>query len=159
MSDQTRQTWAERTVRAVSEAFPEVEFSTWPQCERYLPHALACAALVEDFSLTFLEAVRLLNQTAYYLHDRAQYAEAEPLYQHALTISEQAFGPNHPDIAAILHNLALLYESQGQYEQAESLLKRALAIAEKALGTDHPNTKLVRGNFFRLLEQMKHKKQ
>ncbi len=54
MLDETRQVWAERTVRAVSKAFPNVDFSTWPQCERYLPHALACTKLVEDFSLAFL---------------------------------------------------------------------------------------------------------
>jgi tetratricopeptide (TPR) repeat protein len=146
MPDKTRRRWAERTVRAVNAAFPGVDFSTWPQCERYLPHALACATLVENFSLAFREAARLLNATAYYLHDHAQYSEAEPLYQRALAISEQTLGTNHPDTATCLHNLAGLYDDQGQYEQAMPLYQRALAIWEQALGSNHPNMASILNN-------------
>ena len=35
--------------------------------------------------------------------------EAEPLYQRALAIKEKALGPNHPDVATSLNNLAELY--------------------------------------------------
>ena len=34
------------------------------------------------------------------------YAKAEPLYQRALKISEKALGPEHPDTATSLNNLA-----------------------------------------------------
>jgi tetratricopeptide (TPR) repeat protein len=54
-------------------------------------------------------------------------------------IDENALGPNHPDLAIDLNNLALLYDTQAQYAQAEPLYKRALAIWEKALGPDHPS--------------------
>ena len=49
-------------------------------------------------------------------------------------------GPDHPDTATSLNNLASLYQSQGHYKEAEPLLKRALEITEKALGPDHPDT-------------------
>ncbi len=140
MPNETRRTWAERTVRAVSEAFPHVEFSTWETCERYLPHALACATLIEDDALAFPEAANLLNQTAFYLYEHAQYAQAEPLYQRALVIREQVLGQNHPDTAQSLNNLAGLYDSQGRYSEAEPLYQRALAICEQALGQNHPDT-------------------
>src|SRR5437870_5060886 len=70
--------------------------------------------------------------------NQGQYKQAEPLYQRALAIDEKAFGPDHPDVARDLNNLAELYYNQGQYEQAEPLFKRALAIREKGLGSDHP---------------------
>ena len=57
----------------------------------------------------------------------------------ALAIREKALGPDHPDVAASLNNLATLYIDQGRYAEAEPLLKRALAIREKALGPDHPD--------------------
>ena len=60
--------------------------------------------LIEDYSLEFAEAAHLLNQTAYYLYRRAQYPQAEPLYQRALAIWEQQLGPHHPNTAAVREN-------------------------------------------------------
>ena len=70
---------------------------------------------------------------------QGRYAEAEPLYKRALAIREKALGPDHPDVAKALNNLAVLYQKQGRYAEAEPLYKRALAIREKALGPDHPD--------------------
>ena len=60
--------------------------------------------------------------------------------QRALAIREKALGPEHPDTATSLNNLAVLYEAMGAYAQAEPLFQRALAIREKALGPEHPDT-------------------
>jgi len=139
--DETRRQWAESVVRAVNKAFPDVEnINNWPQCERYLPHALACAALIEDYSLELPESARLLNQTAYYLNDRARYEQAVPMYERALAIRERVLGAEHPNTAQSLSNLAALYDSQGRYEEALPLLERALAIYEQVLGAEHPRT-------------------
>ena len=131
--------WAERTVRAVDTAFPDVEFSTWPKCERLLPHAQACAALGEEFGFESVQEALLFNQAGVYLAERARYAEAGPLYQRALAIREKALGPEDPSVATSLNNLALLYDNQGKYTEAEPLHQRALAIREKVLGPEHPN--------------------
>ncbi len=66
-------------------------------------------------------------------HAQGRYAEAELLYKRALEIREKALGPDHPDVANSLNNLASLYDEQGRYGEAEPLLKRALTILEKAL--------------------------
>jgi CHAT domain-containing protein len=71
-------------------------------------------------------------------NSQGKYAEAEPLYKRSIEISEKALGPDHPDVAAALNNLAELYRAQGKYAEAEPLYKRSLAIWEKALGPDHP---------------------
>jgi tetratricopeptide (TPR) repeat protein len=47
-------------------------------------------------------------------------------------------GPEHPEVAIDLNNLAALYEAQGKYVEAEPLYERSLAILEKALGPNHP---------------------
>jgi len=133
-------TWAERTVRAVNAAFPLIEFENWRQCDRLLPHAQAACELVVSQLILSREAGRLLNQTAYRLDDRAQHAEAEPLYGRALEIRQKVLGPEHPDTATSLDNLAGLYDSQGRYAEAEPLHRRALEIGEKALGPEHPHT-------------------
>src|SRR5207248_418665 len=118
-------------------AFPHAEYGTWAQCQRLLPQALAAAEHIEQ-QMPFEESARLLFETASYLHDHAHYREAEPLYQRALRIREQQLGPEHPDVAASLHNLAILYHQQGKYREAEPLYQRALRIREQQLGPEHP---------------------
>ena len=115
MDESTQRMWAERTVRAVNRTFPNVEFTTWPCCQRYLPHAQVCAAYIEQWNMAFPEAARLLNQAGTYLRERAQYKQAEPLLTQALTIQENIVGPKHPDVAITLNNLAGLYQDQGKY--------------------------------------------
>ena len=150
MDESTQRMWAERTVRAVNRTFPNVEFTTWPYCQRYLPHAQVCAAYIERWNMAFPEAARLLNQAGTYLRERAQYKQAEPLLTQALTIQENIVGPKHPDVAITLNNLALLYQAQGQYERAELLMQRALAIREEMLGPEHPDTASSLNNLARL---------
>jgi CHAT domain-containing protein len=65
------------------------------------------------------------------------YEKAEPLYQRALAINEKALGPEHPEVASSLFNLASLYTERGDYAKAEKLFQRALAIREKVLGPEH----------------------
>ncbi len=87
-------------------------------------------------------------------YTQGKYEQAEPLYQRALAIREQQVGPQHPDTASSLNNLAGLYANQGKYEQAEPLLKRALSICKRQLGVRHPNTVRMRGTYASLLRTM-----
>ena len=139
MANEERRNWAERTVRATEKAFPGVEYANGPLCQKLITHAQTCASLIGEWDFGFVEAARLLNQAAEYLAERAQYAEAEPLYQRSLAIREKALGPDHPDVATSLNNLAALYDDQGKYAEAEPLYQRSLTILEKALGPDHPD--------------------
>jgi tetratricopeptide (TPR) repeat protein len=80
-----------------------------------------------------------LNKRAVELYQAGRYSEAIPLVQRLLAMREKAFGLNHPEVAGLLNNLALLYADQGRYADAELLYKRSLAIREKAFGPDHPD--------------------
>jgi tetratricopeptide (TPR) repeat protein len=140
MDDKTRKQWAERAVRSVNAVFPEVEFKTWPECERYLPHALSCAERVEQEQISSLEAARLLYEAGCYLIERARVSEASPLLQQALVMREQYLGYEHIDTANTVDRLARCFEMQGKYAEAEPLYRRALGITEQQLGSEHPET-------------------
>jgi len=75
-------------------------------------------------------------------HYAHKYKEAGPLYERALAINEKALGPDHPDVAKSLFNLAALYQTrpyEKKHAQVNPFFKRALAIQEKAFGPDHPD--------------------
>ena len=51
----------------------------------------------------------MLNNAGNYVSQRGYYTDAEPLFQRSLAILEKALGPEHPDVAGSLNNLAELY--------------------------------------------------
>jgi len=65
---------------------------------------------------------------------------ARLLLERALAIREKALGPDHPDTAHSLNDLASLLRTQGELPHARPLLERALTIREKALVPEHPDT-------------------
>ena len=72
--------------------------------------------------------------------------------ERALAIREKALGPEHPDTATSLNNLAFLLTDQGDLAGARPLFERALAIREKALGPEHPDTAMSLNNLAVLLQ-------
>jgi tetratricopeptide (TPR) repeat protein len=139
MDVRTSRDWAERVVQAVNDALPEeVDYGPYARYERCLPHAQECAQLIEQEQFTSDAASTLLYQIGRYLWNHARYTEAEAFYQQSLRIWEQAYGPDHPQVAYPLNGLAALYDEQGKYAEAEPLYLRALHIWEQAYGPDHP---------------------
>ena len=56
-----------------------------------------------------------LHNLAVLLQTTNRLAEAEPLYQRALTIDEAAYGPTHPTVAIRLNNLAGLLRATNRW--------------------------------------------
>jgi tetratricopeptide (TPR) repeat protein len=133
-------------VEAVAAVYPERVFDdpkTWPRARRLDGIALALAGGDAVPPEGAEEHVALLQfQLARYRHGgpRAAYAQARPLYERALAIYETALGPEHPNTATSLNNLAYLLRDQGDFAGARPLSERALAIYEKTLGPEHPST-------------------
>jgi tetratricopeptide (TPR) repeat protein len=140
LDEPMKQLWAERVVKAMYQAFPEVEFATWPQCKRLIAQAQACADLMRAYHLAFPAAANLLDRAGAYLREHAQYRQAEPLLQQSISIYAESGDANGIAIGSPLNNLAVLYEHQGKYSEAEPLYQRALAIYEQELGPTHPYT-------------------
>ena len=78
-----------------------------------------------------------LNGEAMLLYKQGSYDRAVVTTKKALQVAERS-GPEHPNVATSLNNLAALYKAKGQFADAEPLYQRALAIREKVLGPDHP---------------------
>jgi CHAT domain-containing protein/Tfp pilus assembly protein PilF len=88
------------------------------------------------------EDAEALSERAVKLYRANRYAEAEPLFRRAASITEKRFGPEHLNTALSLNNLALVYDAQRRYAEAEPLFRRVLEIREKVLGPEHPDTAL-----------------
>ncbi|XP_015423557.1 PREDICTED: nephrocystin-3 [Myotis davidii] len=64
---------------------------------------------------------------------------ADQFLKRSLEMRERVLGPDHPDCAQSLNNLAALCNEMKQYEKAEELYERALDIRRRALAPDHPS--------------------
>ena len=129
--------WAERAIRAVNKALPNVESQMRETCQRLLPLVHICAMHSKEYALTFPEAARLFNETASFLMTRGSYAQAEPLLLNALDIRQQIMEVNHPDTARALNDLGEVYRKQGKYKKAEPFLQEALEIRQQVLAEEH----------------------
>ena len=69
---------------------------------------------------------------------RGDHASAERLLRHALALQEASVGPNHPEVANILNNLAIVCELNGKLTDAEACYRRAYAIATSNLPANDP---------------------
>ncbi len=128
---------AEKAIRTINHAFPNVELHTWGQCQRCLPHVLVCVTYVEEYKLFFPEAARLFNEAASYLIMRAEYDQAKRLLQSTLVIRQSILEADHPDIARTLNDLGVVHLNQGKYPDAERLLQKALILRQQTLGEAH----------------------
>jgi tetratricopeptide (TPR) repeat protein len=138
MDSPTQQMWAQRSVRAVYQAFPTVEFTKWPRCQRLLPQARSCAELIRAWGFAFPQAARLLMLAGEYVYYRGWYKEAETFYRQGLDLQVRGLGPEHPDVGISLKNFGLMYSLQGRYGEAEPLFRRGLGILERTLRPHHP---------------------
>ncbi len=98
-----------------------------------------------------LEKASVLNEKVEQLYKQGRYTEALPLAQQILEIQKKVLGPEHPNTAQSLNNLAELYRTLGDYSKAEPFYKRALAIYEKVLGPEQSWGRAIRGKQERLL--------
>ncbi len=61
------------------------------------------------------------------------------MLKRALHVWEKVLGPDHPDVATGLENLAVVYQKRGKPGKAGPLFRRAQAIREKLKGRLPPN--------------------
>ena len=77
-----------------------------------------------------------LNPEMLQLLEASKRPDATATAAAAVTDAERRFGPDRPDVADALRNLANLCRINGKYDAAEPLYRRALAISEKVSGPD-----------------------
>jgi len=88
---------------------------------------------------------------AFILEDLARYQEAEPLLREVLRLRELHLGPNDPQTATALSDLATLLMATNRHTDAEPLIRRALKIDEASYGLNHPTVAIRLNNLAMLL--------
>ena len=114
----------------------------WPAIGAAPAARLTAAEAAETVGVGAQEAAgRLLERRRTSTCKRAAaYAEAEPLLQRAVAIGEKALGPDHPDLATSLNNLAKLYQATGRYAEAEPLSSAPSRSARRRSGRTTPTS-------------------
>ena len=130
--------WAVRLFNAFAPAEPS-DIRTWSIWLALQPHAETLIKNTQSHGMNATTVGILVNQYAVFLYARANHTQAEPLMRRALAIDEASFGPDHPNVARDLNNLAQLLQDTNRLSDAEPLMRRALAIDEASFGPDHPN--------------------
>ena len=70
-------------------------------------------------------------------------------------MKEKLLGPEHPDVAITLNNIATLCRSDNRLDEAASLYRQSLSIFKRVLDPAHPNLVACAANYGRLLEEIK----
>jgi|SRR5262245_54123584 len=90
-------------------------------------------------------------ETAGHLYDSAVacYAEgrdqqAESLFRRTLYLFEKHEGPNHPDVAQVLINLAMIYEDRCEYGAAEQMYQLSVRVMEQIVDDGDTNIEQMR---------------
>lgn len=84
------------------------------------------------------QALPAIEALALVYRDRAQYAEAEPLFFRALRLREAASGPESSEVIADVDSLAYVEFGLKKFPEAEAFFKRLLDLWQKNAGPDHP---------------------
>jgi len=84
----------------------------------------------EDPSRTSNAAIAL-NGLGLVCNQREHYSAAIPLFRRALEIFEKVHGPEFPDVATVLRNMAFSFHKLGDDREAKKLLARAEGISHK----------------------------
>ena len=119
--------------------------ANWPRWRHLLAHVLTATTHHDDTNPTAIYATFwLLDRAATYQQTLGQPATARPLLERALHIAETAYGPDRPEVAIVLNNLAGVLRDLGEPATARPLYERALHLRETAYGPDHPASVRVR---------------
>ena len=101
-----------------------------PEAERTLRSSLALRReLMKTPDIKF--SGNLSDLATAILQQRSDVKEAEALYLESLSIYRALLDKNHPAIANLLNNLAVMYNGAGDPEKAEPVLREAIAIFER----------------------------
>ena len=151
-----RKSWTDLALNLIHENLPADppphDVRSWPlwtnlesHVSSIIHHANACR--INE------PTTRLMNGLGLYLKERIRFPEAENLYRRALKIDEDAFGPDHPNVARDLNNLAQLLQATNRLDDAEPLMKRVIEIFENSFGKEHPNVATSLNNLAQLLQE------
>jgi hypothetical protein len=99
-------------VNAAFDGNPE-DLRTWARLDLLAPHALSVTQWADRQGIAAPTA-RLLNHLGALLYTKSLHTHAGPLYRRALAIGEATLGPDHPNVASCLNNIAALLQASNR---------------------------------------------
>ena len=131
----------------------------WVLQQRLLPHANRCIQYFFSIEISKSAEDQDCNDSFFNLGflyaNQGKMAEAEKMYERALSGREKAWGLEHTSTLDTVNNLGVLYADQSKMTEAEKMYERALDGYVKSMGPDHPRTIVIRGNLDILKEGSK----
>ena len=138
--------------------------------EKYKVNVNETTEISQDLSLLWIDKLRESDLDCVYSKDidiqvgLDYYISGNPiketnreeinLYQKSLRILEKCLGPDHPEVARTLNDMATHYIQIGDYEKALPIYQRALDIREKVLDLQHPDIAKTLNNLALLYDKM-----
>jgi tetratricopeptide (TPR) repeat protein len=133
--------WQKAALRILAATFPDGRPETWAACQILLPHSMKVLGYsVENAHQARLDRAKFASNTAWYLMQMGEYAEAGRFVRSAVKTRKEVLGLEHQDTLTSVGYFGLLLLKQGKYEEAELMLQRALQRREKVLGPEHQDT-------------------
>lgn len=125
----------------------------YPEAKKYYRDAQAILNQLPDQPLALAQ---VLDDQGELAQTQEQFSQAQKLYKRAFTIRKKRRpGPDSPEIAASLANLAGIHEELGDASQAGKLYDQARALYERTLVPDHPALALLLSNMARFYGDQK----
>lgn len=139
--------WTERALNMVRAILPPApdDFRSWPMYDRLAPHIEAVTGYSSSPSL-LTKKIELLKKLGIYLLTSEQLTAARTTFERVLTMLETTYGPDDPEVAKALDNLAAAQLKLGELRNAHASIERALAVLEEACGPDDPEVAKALGN-------------
>ncbi len=134
-----RPAFAQILVQKAEQVPPMATLAVQKQMQEVVPHLEALVKIGTDV-LKANDAIWLYVGLARLAQAQSLWDQVEKWYTACLCTTEARQGPEHPNTAASLTNLADLYHSMGRYVEAKPLCTRSLKIREERLGPNHPET-------------------
>jgi serine/threonine protein kinase/Tfp pilus assembly protein PilF len=110
-------------------------------------------AILEQRSATPTDVSLVLDDLATVYTREQQWVLAKQTEERALDMDRRVLGDDHPRVAYLLENLAIVAQNMGELKQAEALYLDALRREERAYGDRHFETTVTKSNYGLLLQR------
>lgn len=97
----------------------------------------ALGILAAEGNTATSEIIRGRQKLSVVLSELARFDEAQAQSRANVVLVRQTFGPDHPNLATQLYDLARIQRLNGDLEEASNLYRQALKIYERAYGPEH----------------------
>jgi eukaryotic-like serine/threonine-protein kinase len=109
--------------------------------------------ILQSNSAPLTDVSRVLDDLAKVYTREQQWLLAKQTWERALDIDRRVLGDDHPRVAYLLENLAIVAQNMGELKPAETLYLDALQREERAYGDRHFETTVTKSNYGLLLQR------